>query len=315
LLRLGSEQVQVVGIVLDKDRCQIALAGLDGQLRHAAPIAVPTPTTYADLLNVLSEHARPLISNPATTLGIGLSVPGQINRHTGQTVFSPNLHLTDGQTPAVDLTERLGIPCVLVQEAHALCLGERWHGGAKGMDNFALMDVTTGLGLGVMSGGRLLTGHSGLAGELGHVTAVLDGEVCGCGNRGCLETLATDAALTRAVARRLGRPITIDEVVSGLQSGELSPEPELQRTCDYLAVAMAAVINVFNPSTLFVYGRLLDARPGLFDELRERVRQRSLRPSFADCQLERAQASKMQGALAAAVGQLTRSLAPTVDAN
>src|SRR5258708_10817132 len=104
--------------------------------------------------------------------------------------------MTDGRSPAQDLAARLGVECNVLQESHALCLAERHYGLAKGLDDFAMLDVGTGVGLGVMSGGRLLTGHSGLAGELGHITAVADGgRRCGCGNHRCLGTVASDSAL------------------------------------------------------------------------------------------------------------------------
>ena len=119
------------------------------------------------------------------TLGLGVSLPGLVDDRRGRGVLSPNVPLTDGHAPAADLAERLGMPCVLLQESHALCLAERDYGLAKGLDDFAVLDVSTGIGLGVMLGGRLLKGHSGLAGEIGHVTAVPEGgRKCGCGNYG-----------------------------------------------------------------------------------------------------------------------------------
>ena len=98
--------------------------------------------------------------------------------------MSPNLHLLDGQRLAADLSNEIGLQCIGLQESHALCVGERRYGAARGMNDFAMLDVSTGLGLGIVSGGHLLTGNSGMAGELGHITVVPDGQRCGCGNRG-----------------------------------------------------------------------------------------------------------------------------------
>ena len=128
-----------------------------------------------------------------------------------------------------------------------------------------MLDISEGLGVGVVNGGRILEGHSGLGGELGHVTVDVHGKPCGCGNHGCLETVATDTALAAAVSQRLGRKLSIEEVVPLLQSGEVRADEELGQILEYLAVGLAAVVNLFNPSKLFVYGRLLDAGPDLFD--------------------------------------------------
>src|SRR5262249_25499959 len=153
----------------------------------------PTPASYAELLDALVRQAGELIDHPGTTtLGVGISMPGLIDYRQQRGVLSPNVPITNGHSPAFDLGRRLGVACVMLQEAHALCLAERYYGNARGLDDFAMLDVNVGVGLGVMSGGRLLTGHRGMAGEIGHIT-VSEDRLCGCGNRGCLETMASDS--------------------------------------------------------------------------------------------------------------------------
>jgi N-acetylglucosamine repressor len=183
-------------------------------------------------------------------------------------------------------------------------------GGPEPLDDFVVLEISTGLGLGVFNSGRLLEGHSGLAGELGHVTVVPNGRTCGCGNRGCLETVATDSAFAHAVSERIGRSIDVNEVVKLIRQGKLDGEPQLQSTCEYLAIAMAAAINIFNPATLFVHGHLFDAQDGLFDMACELTRRRALGPSLADCTIRRSRFSKAQGATAAAIRSLFDSFGP-----
>src|SRR5207248_4122227 len=178
------------------------------------------------------------------------------------------------------------------------------------LDDFAMLDVSTGVGLGVVSGGRLLTGHSGLAGEIGHISVAEGGRPCGCGNSGCLETVARDSARAWRVSRRLGRPVTVDEVIELARSGAVDLSEELDETCRYLGVGVAAVLNLFNPSTLFVHGRLFEARDGLFEEVVAKARGRALPPSFADCRIVRARGRKALGAVAGAIESLTSSIAP-----
>lgn len=311
VLQLASTQASVVGVVIDAPRCWVGVVGLDGEIDPANEQAFPLPASYAELLHGIESHVERLVRQYGSPpRGIGLSVPGLVNSSLQEVVFSPNLHLLDGHRPGKDLAERLQIPCAMLQESHALCLGERMFGAARGLKNFVMLDVSTGLGMGVMSGGQLLTGHSGLAGELGHITVVQDGLRCGCGNTGCLETVATDTALCRLVSERLGVPTAIDEIVRGVQSGQLDVGDELQRTGEYLAMAMAAAINVFNPSTLFVHGRLFELGDDVFDRITQRARQRSLQPSQSDCRLLRARGSKRKGAIAGILQHLTDALAP-----
>ena len=159
----------------------------------------------------------------------------------------------------------------------------------------------------------MLEGHSGLAGELGHITINPDGRLCGCGNRGCLETVATDAALASLISERLGRSLNIDEITRLVRAGEIVADVELRRTCESLSIAIAAGINLFNPATLLVHGKLFDIQDGLFEMTTELVRRRALAPSLQDCHIQRARCTKLQGAVATAVYSLTHALGPTLD--
>ena len=313
-LRLATLTAQVLGLVLDAGECRIVAAGLDGKLHDERLDSFTTPESYPELIAQAASLARQQIGRRGvTTLGMAVSIPGLIDYRQQQGVLSPNLPITNGQTPGIDLAERLGIDCLLVQEAHALCLAERHYGDARGTDDFAMLDVSTGVGLGVMSGGRLLTGHSGLAGEVGHITVQLDGRTCGCGNRGCLETVASDAALKGEISRQLGRKIDMEEALALVRAEDPAAVTALEQTCRYLAVGVAAVLNLFNPSTLFIHGRLFDAEPGLFPRLALEAGKRALPPSFADCRIVQARGSKRQGAIAAIIEHLTESVVPVSD--
>jgi predicted NBD/HSP70 family sugar kinase len=310
-LRLASEAVAVQGVVIGVSQCELVCAGLDGALQ-AEPIVFATPRRYGDLVRRIAEqlHKHRACSD-ANVLGVGISIPGLLRREDKRTLVSPNLHQTDGQQLGADLAERLeslGLTSevVLLQEMQALCLGERMYGAARDVNDFAMVDIADGLGLGVMQSGQFITGSNGLAGELGHITVDLHGKTCGCGNRGCLETVATDSALAAAISARQGMQRTLEEWLPRIRTGEIDAARELDEWLEYLAVGLAAVINLFNPSRLFVHGRGLDAAPDLFSRLIERTASRALAPSLADCQLIRARGSKRQGAVAAIIERLTR---------
>lgn len=315
VLRLATEAAQVLGVVVDADRCEVVSAGLDGVLHPDPDATLPTPGSYPKLLDALAERCRALMAKPGVaTLGIGVSLPGLIDYRRAAGVLSPNVPQTDGHAPAADLGRRLGVEAVLLHESHALCLAERHYGLAVGLDDFALLDVGTGVGLGVMSGGRLLRGHSGLAGEIGHVTVVPDGgERCGCGNRGCLETVASDAAFARRAAARLGRPLTVAGAIDLARSGRAPLAAELRETAEYLGLAVAAVVNLFNPATVFLHSRLFEADDTLFGRVVDRAGARALPPSFADCRVVRAKGTKRQGAVAGVIRHLTDAVVPGLE--
>ncbi|MDR3623203.1 ROK family protein [Paludisphaera borealis] len=305
LIRLARDSAQVIGVILDATRCHVISAGLDGTIRQDRQIDFPTPDSYESLLDRIEASARTFMEKKGVkTLGLGISTPGLINSRTGRAMLSPNLHVTDGRSPDQDLARRLGVDCVMHQETQALCLGERMYRAPESFDDFVMLEISTGLGVGVVMDGRLIGGHSGLAGELGHVTVALDGPLCGCGNRGCLETLATDSTLTRAISKHLGRDVGMDDVKALIRAGDPVAERALQSVCEYLAIAIAAAVNLWNPATLFVHGRLFDVRDGLFETICDLARKRTLPPSLADCQILRARWTKRHGAVACAIHHL-----------
>lgn len=313
LLRLATENAQVIGIALEPQRCSIASAGFDGSLHNDEMEHFATPGTYQSLIDEIAERVVSLTRRGvANTLGIGISAPSLVNARLQETVFASNMHIIDGRAPAKDLAKRLGVKCVMMEENDLLCLAERYFGAAKGLDNFAVLDVTTGLGMGVITGGRLLSGNSGMAGEIGHVTIDPKGKLCGCGNHGCLETVATDSEFVRAVSERYGTSGDIDDVICLVRSGDIQPVDEIRQTLEYLAIAVSMVINIFNPSTIFVLGRMFDAQENMFQQLLYLVRQRALSGPLADCRIFRSKTSKLQGAVAGIVSHLTNSVAPKV---
>ena len=192
----------------------------------------------------------------------------------------------------------------LVGRANDLLIAHRTTGldGSRG----------TGLGLGIFSGGRLLTGNSGLAGELGHITVERAGIRCGCGNQGCLETVATDSAFAREISQILGAPVGITEAIETMRIRPADTNEVVERTIDYLAIAVAAVINVFNPSTLFLHGMLAGSDPAVFDRVLDEVKKRTLKPSLADCRILQSQGNKRLGAAAGIILALTDDLAPSM---
>jgi len=313
LVRMATDSAAVLGVVVDVPTCCVVAAGLDGSVSERQTRRFSTPQHYVDLLDALEASCRDLLSGiNGKVHGIGVSVPGLVNERLEEIVFCPNLHLLDKRNPARDLEQRLGVPCLLLQETDALCLSERMYGDARGLLDFAMLDVSTGIGLGVMTGGQVLSGHSGMAGELGHITIDPEGVRCGCGNRGCLETLASDSALVRLVSERGGRPLTIDAVAEILRERPAECDRELQTVTEYLAIAIATVINIFNPTTLFVHGTLLAGSEDRFAKVLERVKQRTLTASLADCTIVATRSSKRQAAIAGIMHHLTNAWAPSI---
>jgi predicted NBD/HSP70 family sugar kinase len=306
-LRLSREQAQVVGLSVDANQCEIAAAGFDGVVRESTRESFLTPTTYEKLLTTLAERINVHNADNATVLAIGVSVAGLVDYRQQQIRLAARLPFLNGKRLGHDLGQRVGVECVLVRDAHALCLAEYVYGAAHDLETFVVIDMCTGIGMGVMSHGALLTGHSGFAGELGHIPIVPTGALCCCGRRGCLETVASEWALVERVSQRLGRPLEIDELLTLALGGDKVVRSELKKVCKYLSMALAHVVNLFDPQGVFIKGRLLDALPWLREDLINQASQHSLGPPLADCRFLPASGTNLLGAVATAINAVTAS--------
>ena len=308
-LQMASETAQLLGIVIAPGNCWVVSSGLDGVLHRERMIKVRTPEAYDDLIDVLAAQSKGLMGSlGVATLGAGICVPGLVDLRDDRSVLSANVRAIEGHSPTRDLAERLGIECVTLQSKHALCLAECYFGEARGLDDVVLLDLSSGMAIGVMSEGRLLRGKNGFAGEIGHIPVDPLGLPCGCGHRGCLETVASDMSLAARVSAKVGRRLDIDDVVDLVRSGELEMDAETRELVGHLSIALTAVINIFNPSTLFLNGRLFDLHEDLFLRVIEETGRRALKPPFEECRIIRARGNKMQGAVAAALQHLIESL-------
>jgi glucokinase len=200
---------------------------------------------------------------PAGLAGIGVGVPGFIRMKEGLITNSNNLPYLEGVPIRDEISRRLGTVVVLENDANAAALGEKWMGAGRDVDDLVLLTLGTGIGGGIISGGHVLRGFVGMAGELGHITVVANGNPCGCGNQGCLEKHASATAVT-AMARlmQLGHELSPKDVA------DLAREPgtrgEKARTVwrvvgEALGVALATLINTFNFPLYLLSGGMLPA--------------------------------------------------------
>ena len=308
-LRMARETSQLLGIVIAPGNCWVASAGLDGVLRPERVRKIRTPASYDALIGSLAGPARELMQQPGmATLGAGICVPGLYDVRNNLSLFSATVRAIAGHSPAIDLADRLGVECVTLQSKHALCLAESYFGEARGIDDLVTLDLTTGVGMGVVSGGHLVSGKNGFAGEIGHVVVKPEGSACGCGNRGCLETIVSDIALAARISKRLGRRLDIEKVIGLARSGELRPGEEVDELIEYLSIAMATLINMYNPSNLIIHSQIFDLEEGMLPRLIESTGRLALKAAFAECRIVRARGNKIQGAVAASLHHLIESL-------
>jgi glucokinase len=238
--------------------------------------------------------------------GIGVGVPGFIRMKEGIITGSNNLPYLEHLPIRDEISRRLGAFVILENDANAAALGEKWMGAGQHVDDLVLLTLGTGIGGGIICGGRIVRGSVGMAGEFGHITAVPGGNPCGCGNQGCLEKHASATAVTgMARLMQLGEDLSAKEVFELAKRDDAVGEKA--RTIwrvvgENLGAALAALINTFNFPLYLLSGGVLPAWE-LFEPHMTRVaRERSftLRATLTETQIAKATLGNEAGLYGAA---------------
>ncbi len=238
---------------------------------------------------------------PEGLRGVGVGVPGFIILDKGLVTDSPNLPGFENFPIRDELSQQLGTQVILENDANAAALGEKWMGAGRGVDDLVLLTLGTGIGGGVIAGGRILHGFIGMAGELGHMTVNPTGNPCGCGNRGCLEKHASATAIT-AMAKMMG----LGDHLTSQQVYELAAEGnEKARTCfrtmgEALGIALANLVMVFNYPLYLLSGGVLPAWDFFAPAMMEEIRRRSFIFRATDTRIEKATLGNEAGLYGAA---------------
>ena len=249
-------------------------------------------------------------------VGIGVGVAGQVDARSGAVRFAPNLGWSD-EPLKEDLRKALKLPVFVTNDVRAATWGEWLYGAGQGWDDLICLFVGTGIGGGVVSGGRIMTGCSNTAGELGHITIDFNGPACRCGNQGCMEALAGGWAIARQAREWVasdpstgtfllklagGRPgqITAKVVTEAAKAGDALGLRLIDRVAQALSAGVASLVNAFNPCRFILGGGVIEGYPGFVKRVEEGVEPRALAVARAPLRIVRAQLHNNAGVIGAA---------------
>jgi glucokinase len=233
--------------------------------------------------------------------GVGIGLPGFILIDKGIIVGSNNMPEFENYPVRDEIEKRLGAKVILENDANAAALGEKWMGAGREVDDLVLLTLGTGIGGGIIVNGRVLHGHLGMAGELGHLTVVPNGNPCGCGNRGCVEKHASATAIA-AMARLigLGHDLTAEDVFKLAEDGNDRARMIFKSMGEALGVALANLINIFNFPLYLLSGGPLPAWDHFAPAMLEEVARRSFTYRHAPTRIEKATLGNEAGLYGAA---------------
>ncbi|MFQ6100862.1 MAG: ROK family protein [Anaerolineae bacterium] len=320
-------ECSVIGIDLGGTKIRTALVDSAGKI-----IAHDRRETLAKegleaVIGRMLESARQVMAQAGAkqsqVAAVGIGAPGPLDIETGILVAPPNFPDWE-RVPLKRLIEDgLGITAFIENDANAAALGEHRFGAGQGVEHMIYVTVSTGIGGGLILDGRLYHGANGMAGEIGHMTIVPYGPLCGCGNRGCLEVLASGMAIAHQARERVARGvptlladlaegdlerITAKLVATAADQGDGEAQKILAEAMDYLGIGMANLVNLFNPQLIVIGGGLTNIGDALFEPVRRQIDRRAFRVPAQTVRVVPAALGDNVGALGAAAVALRQAL-------
>jgi len=273
----------VVGVDIGGTNTVFGLVDKAGKVIAESKLKTTDYPKVEDFVKALVAGIRKLLAGQKDTVldGVGIGAP-DANYHRGTIEHAPNL-AWKGIVPLADLIKKeINVPVVLTNDANAAAMGEMIFGGAKGMKDFVVLTLGTGLGSGIVVDGKMVYGHTGFAGEVGHMIVVPNGRACGCGRNGCLETYASATGLVKTVSLMLSE-MREDSVLRDIPPSELTSkqvaeaaakkDPVAVKAMEYTAEMLGfGIVNsiVFtSPEAIFLFGGLAQAGEMLFTPVRK----------------------------------------------
>jgi len=302
--------VNAIGVDVGGTKIAVGIVSADGELLDE--VRQPTPHTSKRLIEALAGAIQE-VGNGHEVGGVCLAVPGNILATENRVIYSPNLHAIEGVALKDELEPRIGLPLTVENDANAAAWGEFRFGAGSDVDHLVFITLGTGVGGGVITHGVLMRGAQGAGGELGHTTIQATGPRCSCGNRGCLEAMASGTAIRRrarevaiekpgSALNRLAstREILGEDVTRLAEGGDEAALSVLEEAGVWLGIGLAGFVNVFNPEVVAIGGGVVEAGDLILNPARREIQLRARSPARDLAEIRVATLGAKSGILGAA---------------
>lgn len=222
--------------------------------------------------------------------GIGITLPGIVDKNKGTLKYAPFSNLRDVPISQI-FREKYHKAVYIDNDVNACAWAEKWFGAAKDCDNFAWMTISTGIGGGIVINGRLLDGYDGMAGEFGHMVVEENGELCGCGQRGCLEAMAAGPAWVKKAIKDINSGVntilkdkvgylTAKDIAEAARMNDDLARKIVYNAGKYIGIAISWIINILNPQMVILGGGIMEADDLILPVIREEAYKRIISARF-----------------------------------
>jgi predicted NBD/HSP70 family sugar kinase len=283
LLSLVSGAAFALGLDFGHQHIRVALCDLSGEPvvdDYSLAEVDHAPSESLDLAQQLVHdalHSAGVTADQLLGVGMGLAAP--INKASGNLEADGILPGWHGIRPAAEMEARLGIPVALDNDANLGALGEKAFGAGRGVDDLVYIRLSAGIGAGLIIEGQPYQGRIGVAGEVGHVLSDPHGLICRCGNRGCLETVASPVAVAALLERSLRYPVSVPHLLELVAAGDRGARRAVADAGEAVGRVASMLVNVLNPELVVVGGDLAQAGDILLSPIADAIERHSVAPA------------------------------------
>jgi glucokinase len=289
-----SQTPLLIGMHVSGSKLQAALVDISGNVSER----VGTELMPQNMIEEAASVARALVAKSGNVSALGFAIPGLVNRQTDVVMISPDLPSTIREGLHAELMKATGLRVEIENDANAAAYGEFKVGAGQGSRDIFYMMIGNGIGGAIILDGKLWTGSSGFAGEVGHITIDTEGIECVCGNTGCLETVASAPSIVRRARERLHRDSTSSlsrlglnkdftavDVAHEANEGDDFALMMIERTGKYIGTGVASVINLLNIERIILGGGVMDAGQLILNPIIQEAKRRAFQPCFEATQI------------------------------
>lgn len=280
LLSLVPGAAFAVGIDIGHQHVRVTVCDLAGESvaeKWSRAQVDDAPSETLDLAQDLVQQAlHDAAVTPEHVLGAGIGLAAPIDERAGEVKADGIMPGWLGVAPVAEMQDRLGVSVQLANDADVGALGEKVFGAGRGIDDMVYIRLSAGVGAGLILGGQPYRGGYGMAGEIGHVCVQPSGRICRCGNRGCLETVASPVAVARMLEHVADRQVTPDELLGLVAAGDRGARRAVTDAGEAVGMVVSWIVNVLNPELVVIGGELAAAGDVLLDPIRASIHRHSI---------------------------------------
>lgn len=319
MLEFVPDAFYVVGVDIGRSRVKVILMNMDAKI-YARKDMISAGTEdaenfidrIADLVEEVIEEADIPVKR---LLGIGIGMPGILNLSVGKVVFSPNFMWHDVDLLSV-FKRRFSYPVYWENANRSLALGEKWFGISRSAHQILTVNLGYGIGAAMLEDNRIERGSSGCSGELGHMILKKDGDLCSCGNHGCLESISSGYAIARNARKKAEEnqadrilqeaggkleEIEARHVFQAAKSGDPVAREIIREAIEYLGIGIASCINMWDPDMVVIAGGITKSADYFWEELKEQIRDHQMKFSALNVEIRKGKLGEDATAIGSAV--------------